>query len=168
MSSLEDLVEPLKREVAVPGTFASVFPSTTDDDLEAALLDAFAQSQLDGFFTASTATDTGVVTPDLSRGANALIVIYAGVRLLTAELINRKSHTRYEASGAIFEQDFAASVMVQALKDLSAKKAIFLEQIKQSLRSQIGTTVVDSYFVKATEFYRGEISYGYAEPRGRY
>lgn len=168
MTSLADLVEPLKREVAVPGTFTTVFPATSDEDLEAALLDAFAQAQLDGFFSTSDATDSGVVTPDLSRAAAALVVVYAGVRLLTAELINRKAHTRYEASGAVFEQDFAASVLVQALKDLAAKKAIFLDQIKATKRSQVGTMVVDGYFVKATDFYRGELAdHGYTDPYGR-
>ena len=165
MSSLADLVESLKREVAVPGTFATVFSETVDEELELALLDAFAQAQLDGFFASSTATDLGIVTPNYSRAAGSLIVIYAGVRLLTAEIINRKSHTRYEASGAVFEQDFAASVLVQALKDLSAKKAVFLEQVKASQRSLIGITMVDGYFLKATDFYRGEL-YGYAEPGG--
>lgn len=173
MTSLADLVEPLKREVAVPGAFAGIFPETTDEDLEASLLDAFAQTQLDGFFTASTATDAGLVSPDLSRGASALIVIYAGVRLLTTEIINRKSHTRYEASGAVFEADFAASVLVQALKDLATKKATFLAQIATAQRAQLGTTVVDSYFVRATDFYRNEIyggsyTYGLSEPGGRF
>lgn len=169
MSSLADVVESLKREVAVPGTFSTVFPETTDEDLELALLDAFAQAQLDGFFTDHTATDAGTVTPDLSRAAASLIVVYAGVRLLTAEIINRKTHTRYEANGAVFEQDFAASVLVQALKDLSAKKATFLEQIKSARRSLVGTTVVDGYFIKATEFYSGEIGgYGYSQPHGRW
>lgn len=158
MSALADLVEPLKREVAVPGAFEAVFPNTSDDDLEATLLDAFAMAQLDGFFTSSTATDLGVVTPDLSRGGAALIVIYAGVRILTVELINRKSHTRYEAGGAVFEQDFAASVLVQALKELSAKKAVLLSQIQATQRAAIGITMVDGYFVKATDFYDGEFA----------
>lgn len=159
---LGDLVDSLKREVAVPGTFDTVFPNTGDDDLEAALLDAFAQAQLDGLFTDNTATDDGIVTPDLSRGAQALVVIYAGVRMLTAELINRRAHTRYEAKGAVFEQDYGASVLVQALKDLAAKKAQILVQIQMGQRAAVGITMVDGYVVRATDFYRGEFGgYGY-------
>lgn len=169
MTDLADLVEPLKREVAVPGTFAALFPDTTDDDLAAALLDAFAQAQLDGFLSNSNATDDGILSPDLSRGASALVVLYAGIRFLTVDLINRKSHIRYEASGAVFEQDSAASVLVQALKDLRAKKEAITETAKAQARAQIGTTVVDGYFIKATDFYKGEVSgYGYSEPGGRW
>lgn len=163
MTDLADLVEPLKREVAVPGTFSVLFPETTDDDLSAALLDAFAQAQLDGFLSNSEADDFGVVTPDLSRGAQALLVIYAGIRFLTADLINRKSHVRYEAGGSVFEQDSAASVLTQALKELRAKKDALTEGAKAAARAQVGTTVVDGYFIRATDFHRGELyDFGYS------
>lgn len=158
MTDLDDLVEPLKREVAVPGTFATLFPDTTDRDLGAALLDAYAQAQLDGFLLSTTAADDGVVTPDLSRGARALVVIYAGIRFLTVMLINRTSHSRYEARGAVFEQDYAASVLSQALKDLQAKKATLIANAQAAQRAAIGVTVVDGYFVKATDFYGPELT----------
>ncbi len=160
MTDLAELVEPLKREVAVPGAFASVFPDTTDDDLAAALLDAFAQAQLDGFLTASMATDDGVVAPDLSRGAAALVVIYAGIRFLTADLINRKSHVRYEASGAVFEQDTGASILVEALKGLRAKKDAMIAAAQVGVRAGIGITMVDGYVVKAVDFDRAELAAG--------
>jgi hypothetical protein len=38
MTDFGDLVESLKREVAIPGTCATVFPTTTDDDLADVLL----------------------------------------------------------------------------------------------------------------------------------
>jgi hypothetical protein len=47
MTDLADLVESLKREVAIPGTFATVFPTTTDDDPTGALADGVAETQLD-------------------------------------------------------------------------------------------------------------------------
>lgn len=153
MSDLADLVDSLKREVAVPGTFASQFPETTDDDLALSLLDAFAQAQLDGFLGSALADDDGIVTPDLSRGAAALIVVYAGIRLLTVDLLNRKSHVRYEANGAVFEQDQGPSALVEALRGLRTKKDALIAAAQQASRAQIGTTVVDGYFVKAVDFY---------------
>lgn len=158
MTNLADLVGPLKREVAVPGTFASLFPLTTDLDLAAALLDAFAQAQLDGFMTTNTATDAGVVSPGLSRGAAALVVIYAGIRFLTTDLVNRKSHTRYEAAGgAVFEQDQGASILVEALKGLRAKKDALIAAAQAGARASIGITMVDGYVVKAVDFDRTEL-----------
>lgn len=157
MTDLADLVEPLKREVAVPGTFRSLFPDTTDDDLVGALLDSFAQAQLDGFLADSVATDVGVVSPDLSRGAAALIVLYAGIRFLTAELINRKSHIRYEAGGAVFEQDQGASILVEALRGLRAKKDALIATAQASARAAVGITMVDGYFIKATDFATSEL-----------
>jgi len=157
VTDLADLVEPLKREVAVPGTFSTVFPDTTDQDLTDSLLDAFAQAQLDGFFGTSAATDDGIVTPDLSRGAAGLVVIYAGIRFLTTDLLNRKSHTRYEANGAVFEQDTGTSMLVEALKGLRAKKDSIVALAAASARASVGTTVVDGYFIKATDFYSREM-----------
>lgn len=158
MSDLADLVEPLKREVAVPGTFATVFPETTDEDLAGSLLDAFAQAQLDGFLGTSMADEDGVVTPDLSRGAQGLLVIYAGIRLLTTDLINRKSHTRYEAKGSVFEQDQGASILVEALKGLRAKKDSLIALAQANTRAMIGTTMVDGYYIKAVDFYTAEVT----------
>ncbi len=148
-TDLSELVESLKREVAVPGTFAGLFPTTTDDDLTAALMDAFAQVQLDGFLSANTMDEDGFVDPPLSRGAEALVVIYAGIRFLTAMLINRTSHTRYEASGAVYEQDYAGSVLTQALKDLRAKKQDLLASAQAAARALTGITMVDAYVLRA-------------------
>lgn len=157
MTDLAELVEPLKREVAVPGTFSAAFPDTTDDDLAASLLDAFAQAQLDGFLLKTDADDNGVTSPDLSRGAQGLLVLYAGIRFLTTDLLNRKSHTRYEAGGAVFEQDQGASILVEALKNLQAKKASIIALAQAQARTMIGTTIVDGYYIKATDFYRTEL-----------
>ena len=160
MTALTTLVEPLKREVAVPGAFEATFPVTSDDDLAFSLMDAFAQAQLDGFLVNSVMDDAGVVTPDLSRGAGSLIVIYAGIRFLTADLLNRKSHVRYEASGAVFEQDTGASILVEALKGLRAKKDAMLAAVQAGQRAGIGITMVDGYIIKATDFSTYELGGG--------
>jgi hypothetical protein len=50
MTALSTLVPALQRELAVPGTFADVYPNTGKKDLVGSLADAFAQCRLDGFF----------------------------------------------------------------------------------------------------------------------
>lgn len=141
-------VPALQRAVAVPGTFGTLFPDTSDEDLLFTLLDGFAEAQLDGFFTNYTSTDVGVVTEDLSRADRALIVMYSSVRILLNEIRNRKTHTRYEASGAVFEQDQAATMLVQLLKDYQQQK----KDVKEAMRrgnvvSAFG--MVDAYFLRA-------------------
>jgi hypothetical protein len=78
MSDFLDNVESLKRVVATPGTFDTLFPDTTDQDLVGTLLDGIAQAQLDGLLASYTYDDTGTVTPDLSAPQSALVILYAG------------------------------------------------------------------------------------------
>ena len=146
MSELSDLVEPLKRAVAVPGEFTGSFANTTDTDLAEVLLDAFAEAQLFGFFGTYASDDDGVVTPDLSRGEGALVVIFAMCRVLSAEIRNRKTHIRYEAKGAVFEQDQSATMLVQLLKDYQAQKA---DLLKRASYATSAFYMADQYFLRA-------------------
>jgi hypothetical protein len=156
MSSLETLVDTLKRAVAVPGTFDANFPETTDDDLVASLLDGFAEAQLDGFFTKHEATDAGIVTPDLSRAQGALVALYTASRILESEIKNRKTHVRYEASGTVFEQDQSYQILVQLLKDTRERKIAILKQA-QSSGAGSAFVMADNYFIRATSNY---LNYG--------
>lgn len=160
MTTLEDLIEPLKRAVAVPGTFDTVFPETTDDDLIGLLMDAFAEAQLSRFFPGYSVAEDGAVTPELQRGEGALVVIFGAVRMLISEIRNRKSHIRYEAKGAVFEQDQAPSVLVQLLKDYQTQKA----EILVASRTLAGSAfyMADQYFLRAV----GREGYSEANPNG--
>lgn len=147
-TDLAELVPALKRAVAVPGTFATLFPDTIDADLEATLLDGFAEAQLDGLLSDLTADDNAVVTPALTRAQGALVVLYGSVRILLNEIRNRKTHTRYEASGSVFEQDQAATMLVQLLKDYQQQK----KDVKEALRRgsvASAFSMVDAYWLRA-------------------
>lgn len=161
MSELTELVEPLKRTVAVPGTFADVFPNTSDDDLASTLLDAFAEAQLDGFYPAVDITDDGVTTPDLTRAETALVVMYASGRILEMEILNRKSHVRYEAGPTVFEQDQGVSLLTEALKGIRDRKRDLLDQARRGLMYD-GFTMADLAFIKATTSYGDGLSYSSA------
>jgi hypothetical protein len=127
-TDLFDLVPALKRSVAVPGTFAALFPSSTDEDLALTLLDGFSEAQLDGFFPTYTSDDDGLVTEDLTRAQQALVVIYSTVRILQSEVRNRLTHKRYEAGGTVFEEDQGASTLVELLRDYKERKAALRAQ----------------------------------------
>jgi hypothetical protein len=128
-TDLFDTVPALKRAVAVPGTFPDVFPSTTDADLSAILLDAFSEAQLDGFFPTYTSTDDGLVTEDLTRGEEALIVIYAAIRIIQSQIRNTKSHVRYEAGEVVFEQDYGSSTLNELLKQYAKRKEDLIDAL---------------------------------------
>jgi len=157
-TDLSTLVEALKRELAVPGTFADVFPSTTDDDLAASLADSFAQAQLDGYFSTSTVDLTDpqhpTVTPGMSSGAGALVILYASERTIRAQLRVLKTTFKVEGGpGISYEADQAASILVQELKDISARRAGLLALLLRQQRSNQAVYVADGYLLRAQPYY---------------
>jgi len=152
MTDLSDSVASLKRVVARPGTFTSFFPETTDDDLTQTLMDGLASAQLDGMLGDYDMDDDGEVTPDLTRPQTALIVMYGGAILIRAELFNRKTHRRYEASGAVFEEDQATNILRDLLKNLEGRiKAI----VQLAVDSGAGAAfhMADAYYIRQVAHY---------------
>lgn len=150
MTQLLDLVEALKREVAVPGDFTNTFPSTQDTDLVAALADAFAQAQLEGFFPHHQLDlESGAVTPDLSTAGGALVVMYAGSRMIRHQLLSMAVGRRYKAGPAEYETNPVASLLTQMLKELQGRVNTLLAGAGNT---KLRTTVfmIDSYPVRAT------------------
>lgn len=158
MTDLADIVDSLKRAVAPPGEFVALFPSATDDDLIGTLSDGFAEAQLDGFFTAqydgafALDVDAGTVSPDLTHAQAALVIIYAASRVITTRLLNLKTHTRYEARGAVYENDQASGLLVQLLKDFQARK-LALQQKAQYAGTNAAFMMADGYYLAATGRY---------------
>lgn len=154
MSELADLVEAFKREAAVPGTFATAFPNTSDSDIEGSLGDAFAEAQLDGFFgTYELDSDEGVITPDVSVAGAALIVLYSGMRLVRQQLRNTK--TRYKAGPVEVEQ--SAGALTEELKQLERRKNQLLQNAIRAGRGTGTVFVADAYVARAQsyDFYGG-------------
>lgn len=158
MSNLVDLTESLKRAVAVPGTFSTVFPSTTDTNLVETLADAFAEAQLDGFLsTFELDLVTSEVGPtDLTLAQQALVVLYAGSRILFVELMNRKSLSRYKAGPVEFEQEQGTLILRGLLDAITDRKKALLARVAQADRraASLETVFGDLAFIKATEVYQ--------------
>lgn len=128
MDTVDPLLDSLRRAVAVPGTFETIFPDTNEDGLKGSLLDGAAEAQLDGFLSdlswdADPESPTwGELDPDITQAQGALLVLYSSKRFIETELQNRKNHVKYEASGGLaFEQDYSAQVMTQRLKEISER-----------------------------------------------
>lgn len=165
MSDLADLVEAYKREVAIPGAFSSEFPLTSDDDITAALADAFAEAQLDGYFGRMTLDlDAYEVTPDLSVAGAALVVIYAGIRLARQQLRNVNAMSRYKAGPVEMSTQRSASAISEDMRYLQARRA---ELVTNARRGRGTTTfVLDGYISRAStsNFYGGFFAHEVAAP----
>lgn len=154
MSDLADLVEPLKRAVAVPGTFTDVFPSTSDEDLAALLADAFAEARLDGFLSGFTLDlNLNTTTPDLQSSHTALLVIYGAYRILINEVRNRNTRFAAKAGPTEYETEQTASMLNEVLRQLGAKKKDILEQARLGELDTSGVFVADMAYIKATQDY---------------
>jgi hypothetical protein len=160
-TDLDDLVGALQRELAVPGEFATVFPNTQNSDLAASLGDAFAQAQLDGFFSQQTLDlNTLIVTPGLSSGGMALVVIYAAIRTIKAQLRNLQSSVTYKAGPAEYQATYSSNVLTTELKDFQERRQELLALVLRQGRSVNAAYVADGYLIRAFSYfpyYYGEV-----------
>lgn len=161
MSDLADLVDPLKRELAVPGTYDTVFPSTGDQDLLDSLADGFSEAQLDGYFSDYTLDlDTYLTTPDYSAAGGSLIVLYTGMRIIRAQLRALNLSEKYNAGPVSYEIERSSTLLREELKYLISRRDDLVSQAKKTG----GTVVLDSYFTRSatnwalqTGFYPAEL-----------
>jgi hypothetical protein len=146
VSDLAELVEPLKRELAVPGTYDSVFPNTGDQDLLDSLADGFSEAQLDGYFSDYTLDlDTYLTDPDLSAGGGALIVLYTGMRIIRAQMRALNLSEKYNAGPVSYEIERSSTLLREELKYLMGRRDDLVAQAKRTG----GTVVLDSYFTRS-------------------
>ena len=157
MTNLRTLVEPLKREVAVPGTYDDVFPDTDDDALAASLADAFAEAQLQGFFgdieltvvTEMSGRSDYITSRDLSAAGGALVVLFAGLRILRASLRSLSQSSTYKAGSV----EYSTSQMTTVIRDeLAAMRSRIDALVLDGKRSGRAVSVHDGYAGRVTAY----------------
>jgi hypothetical protein len=149
VTDLSELVPSLQRVVAPPGSFATYYPDAGEGDMTGLLMDGMAQAMLDGFFNHTLAwTDEGITTPDLTRGQQALVVIYAGDIMLRAAILQTNTSQRYKAGPVEYEVQNGASVLVELLKENAARKKALIDQ-QSLLGADSAFTMADLYFLNA-------------------
>ena len=164
-----DFVPALKRAVAPPGEFDSLFPDAGDDDMLGYLLDGIAESQLDGFFTTINVAPDGTSDTDLTSPMGALAIIYASSRVLQQVMRNMNTKTAYKAGPVSYEVDQSASVMAELLREAVARKAALLK-LAQTAGAGETFIMADIYQVRAGSWatdpygvlYAGILALGYA------
>lgn len=154
MTALATQLDTLRRWVATPGTFATAFPDATDADLIGLLADGFAEAQLDGQFKGYSVDTAGEVTTpdgaDMAPGDLALVSLYAAIRLVRAQLLNRVTHRRYVGAGGVtFEEDYSVNMLRDVLAGLLAQKERVLEAIAGGELGSAGFYMADQYAIRA-------------------
>jgi hypothetical protein len=114
MTSLATLVPSFKNELAVPGTFETVFPDSDDPSLELVLRDGFAEAQVYGYFGDHVMVD-GEVSPDLSAAGGMLVILFSASRVIRAQLRSLATGERYKAGSVEYEVDRSAQVLREEL-----------------------------------------------------
>ncbi len=154
---LDDYVDVLKREVNPPGQ--SVFAAATDDDWIGYLADAFWEARLDGFLEHYVCDEDGVVTPvgagsdELPRQFVALIVLYAGVRILRNRILNTNTVFRAKAGATEFERQNSATMLAEMLKQLSAAKAKVIAQIENGVTPSYSFDAFSTRMLSPASYY---------------
>lgn len=122
MEDLGDAVDSVRFLVARPGTFEDTYPETTEDMLLQILIDSMAEAHLEGLLLTYESDADGILTPELSSGQSALIVLFAAIRFMRAELFNRNTQVVYKAGTAHYETTQATNILRDILKGLLAQK----------------------------------------------
>lgn len=131
---LFDYVEVLSREVNPLGSTVVTSPAT-EEEMGGFLQDAFWEAKLDGFLGDYEVDEDGIVTsPSLDdefpRSAIALVVVYAGVKILRNRILSMNTQFRAKAGPVEFERQNSATMLTELLKELQATKVRFIELIR--------------------------------------
>jgi hypothetical protein len=139
---LSDYVDALRREVTFPGS--STFASVPDPTFVGYLADAFWEVKLDGFIEPWVADSDGVIIPqndpqaqtgngpfnltpydptvDIPRDQVALVVLYAGIKILRNNVLAQNTRLSAKAGPVEFTTENSANVLTEMLKELNAVK----------------------------------------------
>lgn len=139
-TDLSELIPSLKREVSIPGAEEDTFdaPNST---WRGFLADAFWNARLDGILTDYEA-EGHIVTPDMPRDLQQLIVIYASMTIVRNELRAMNSTFRAKAGPVEFETQKAASLLKGLLDDLTSRRTLILGRLGDA-------GIVPSYYIDA-------------------
>lgn len=153
MTALTELVEALKRELAVPGVYDDVFPDTDNTQLAAALADAFAEAQLNGFFTTLTLGEAPdyETSEDISAAAGALVLLFASMRILRAWLRSISTNERYKAGPVEYETARSTNLLRDELAYLRARIDALILGAQRSQRAALSVHVLDSYWSRVSD-----------------
>lgn len=158
---LLDYVPSLLREVRPPGS--TLFSTVGDADWVGYLSDAFWEARLDGFLAGYVAEGTAGEddwtieptsgTADIDRKDIALVILYAGIKVLSRQILNMSGGFRAKAGSVEFEQNASLSnVLAEMLKQLRATKDRIIDELETGTT---GVAVIDTFSTRLFDPYGG-------------
>jgi hypothetical protein len=150
-TDLANFTESVRNILARPGMFATVFPETSDDGLVGLLADALAECHMEALLLAYEADGNSLVRPAMTSGEIALVVLYAGVRMIRAELLNRITSSKYVAGPVSAESSYATNVLRDIMKALEAQKDTITTKLS-NLGAGMLFSMEDQYAANAFRF----------------
>jgi hypothetical protein len=140
---LLDFVDTMRREITPLGT--ALFADITNTALVGYMADAFWEARMDGFFPGFSADEDGVITntdltKNISRSSIALIIVYAGIRILRNRILNTQTAFRAKAGPVEFETQSSATMLAEMLKQLRDTKDRLIQNDQGAL---VGTVMWD-------------------------
>jgi len=127
---LADYTDVLRREVTQPGS--TLFSDVDDEVFANYLSDSFWEVRLDGFLTYWTEFEQLIdpIDPDdgdITRDRIALIVLYAGIRIVRNRLLDTNTKFKAVAGPVEYEVENSASMLTEMLRQLEHTKERLLE-----------------------------------------
>lgn len=137
----EQFIDSLRREVTPLGT--TLFATVDEDTWLGYLTDAFWEARLDGFMIGYSADEEGIIEPvngvELGRQWVALIILYAGIKVLRNRILNTKTGFRAKAGPVEYEEQQSATMLAEMLKQLAETKKRILDELEeQSWATTVG------------------------------
>lgn len=144
---LSDYVDTLRREIALPtGELFTV----GDDYLTGCLADAFWEAVLDNLVSGYTCDADGLVTKtsasvEFPRQLIAVVVLYAGIKILRNQLIGTKTRTTAKAGPVEYTTEVGSNVITSMMKQLQEVRNRLLYL---STYNDAGFYMVDAFSVR--------------------
>lgn len=156
MTDLFDLVEALKAETNIPG--ADALENATEDDYLLRLQNAFWEAFLDKVINNSVYTEAdGIVTPDLPRELQQLVIIYASFGILFNVFSNLQTKFRTKAGPVEYEIEQSATLLKSLLDKLYERKKRLMEDL--TTQGYGGSYMFDQVLARDAAFVNGTASF---------
>lgn len=150
MTDLAQYTDSVRNIIARPGTFTDLFPETGDDHLLGVLADGLAECHLEGALLEHIVDADGLVRPQITSGQAALVVLYSGVRLIRAELLNRVTSAKYVAGPVSAETTYATNVLRDIMRALEAQKNRITTDLLAGRGAGYAFLMADAYVARTT------------------
>lgn len=147
MTDMNDLVEAFKREVSIPGRFATDYPTVTDEHVVGLLGDGFAEAQLmDLFGSHRYDVDSESIVPSISQAGALVVILFAARRMLRQRMETESASVRYKAGPVEMQQSQFSNVLTTVWKSVDAR----LDRILQlSTSGTVLPFVIDGYSARS-------------------